>query len=169
MNFIDSKFSPFCNYIFQDENKNTFNNIYQYYLYKKFNTLTKITEMTTLLQMSNNRREPIIKNWDNLKYNIMLDGYIISINKNPALKKIITSPFVYCDDVPVDLTFWKKKFSPLVQEILYLINMNRLCKLPETKLPETKIPETKLPVKSTKYIIKSSTKIVFNDDDNIIY
>lgn len=120
--------------------------------------------MATLLQMSNNRRDPVMKNWDNLKYNIMLDGYKLAIITNPILKSIITQPFVYCDDVPVELSFWKKKFTLLVQEILYIINMNMLNKLPETKKQIQPVP-----VKSTKHIIKSSTKIVFNDDDNIIY
>ncbi len=165
MNFTDSPVSPFYNYIFQDDNKNTFKNIYQYYLYKKFNILITETDKKMLLQMSNNRRDPIVSNWDTNKYKIMLDGYILAIKNNTGIKSSLIRQGVYTDTVPIELSFWKIKFNLLLQEILYLINMNRI----EFSDSKTSVqPVIRTVTRPTKHIFKQYAKLIFSDDDNIL-
>lgn len=161
MNFTDSLVSPFCIYIFQDENKNSFNNIYQYYMFKKFGKIYTFNQPNLLLLMSNSRREQIVSNWSEIRYNVMKDGYLLCMKKNTQLKEILILEQTYTDTVPVELTFWKKNFYILLQELTNTIN-NKEAKQSLSTLPINN-PTIELKV------YEKTKKIIFNDDDNIIF
>ena len=136
-----SYLSPFSKHNIR-ENGVVFSSVYNYYLYRKFNNInatrlkimTSIQQERVLMQISNNRTNRIVTNWDAVKYNIMKRGFMLKFEQHPVLlkkfEKLDYSDYKY--NIP-SFSYWGYTGKNKLCELLCELRMEYGFQLFETK------------------------------------